>query len=390
MSVAATIPVADVGLRSANSVSPRADHVEVIPWSGLSTSDRARWNELRASQLEFVTPFFSLEFFDAVHASRGDVLVAVISAQDEVVAFLPFHRIGKVAWPAGRYFNDAHNLVMRPGTSVDWPWLLKKCGVKAYDFHALVGEQNHLPPSSFQGTTESFCALIGNDSKAFLAQLESDHRTIRRQEQKSRKMAREIGPLSVEVDCRDPLLLDQAIRWKRDQYRRTNILDLFTPDWTRDMMRHLHASQSLGIQSSGIQSSGMRGILSVLRAGDTVVATHVGMIEKDLLHYWFPTYDVQYSRYSPGTALFKEIVRAADQHGIRCIDMGYGEQPYKRKQTDTITTVRHGCVSRSMIYRNVRALRIAATAAVKQLPMKAALKHVLRKVNPDAGISKIG
>ncbi|WP_146536485.1 GNAT family N-acetyltransferase [Rubripirellula reticaptiva] len=327
-----------------------------------------------------MTPFFSLEFFDAVHASRGDVWVAVISARDEVVAFLPFHRIGKVAWPAGRYFNDAHNLVMRPGTMVDWPWLLKQCGVKAYDFHALVGEQSHLPSSSFQGTTESFCALIGNDSKAFLDQLEKDHRTIRRQEQKSRKMSREIGPLSVEVDCRDPLLLDQAIQWKREQYRRTNILDLFTPDWTREMLRHLHASQS----------SGMRGLLSVLRAGDTVVAAHVGMIENDLLHYWFPTYDIQYSRYSPGTALFKEIVRSADQHGIRCIDMGYGEQPYKRKQTDTITTVRHGCVSGSVIYRNVRALRIAATAAVKQMPMKAALKHMLRKVNPDAGISKIG
>ncbi|TWU59847.1 hypothetical protein Poly51_01200 [Rubripirellula tenax] len=358
------------------------DRVEVIPWSGLEPVARSRWEKLRATQPEFKTPFFSLAFFDAVQASRGDVLVAVMRQNNTIVGFLPFHRIGRVAWPAGRYFNDAHNVLMHPGTRLDWSWLLKQCDVKAYDFHALVGSISHVPTDSFQGYTQSFNAQIGSNSSAFLVDLEREHSTIRRQEQKTRKMARELGPLSVEIDCRDSDLLSQTIDWKRAQYRRTNILDLFMPDWTREMMRQLH--RGFGADEP------TRGLLSVLRAGDTVVAAHYGMIENDLLHYWFPTYAVEYSRYSPGTALFKEIVRKADRHGIRCIDMGYGEQPYKRKQTDTITTVAHGCVTGSTVYRNLRAIRLTATSVVKQFPMKGPLKRMLRMVKPDAGISKLG
>ncbi|QDT06205.1 hypothetical protein K227x_46130 [Rubripirellula lacrimiformis] len=357
----------------------RVDQVQVVPWGGLSDADRLRWRQLRATQSELRTPFFSLAFFDAVQASRGDVLCAVMRSGGQVVGFLPFHRINHIAWPAGRFVNDAHNVVAHPDTTFDWCWLLKECQVKAYDFHSMVGSMSNIEQVSFQGITESFRADLGNDSKQFLAGLEKQHKTIRRQEQKSRKLAREIGPISIEIDCRDPSILQQMIAWKRDQYRRTNILDLFTPEWTRNMVDQLH-------RSNGPDT---RGLLSVLRAGDTIVAAHFGMLENGLLHYWFPTYDTAFSRYSPGTALFKEIIRVADRHGIRCIDMGYGEQPYKRKQTDTITTVKHGCVTPSSVYRNMRAMRLAATNVIKQFPMKTQLKQVLRTVQPNAGISKL-
>jgi hypothetical protein len=56
-----------------------------------------------------------------------------------VSGFFPFHRTGKIATPVGRYFNDAHNVVAHPDTATDWPVLLKACGVKSYDFHALAG-----------------------------------------------------------------------------------------------------------------------------------------------------------------------------------------------------------------------------------------------------------
>ena len=58
------------------------------------------------------------------------------------------------------------------------------------------------------------------------------------------------------------------------------------------------------------------------------------MLENGLLHYSFPVYDPAYAKYSPGTALFVEIIRNAQRFGITCIDMGYGELPYKRRQTD--------------------------------------------------------
>lgn len=364
-----------------DAISPyqQVRQVDVIGWDQLDATSKARWDQIRESEPAFRSPFFSSAFSDAVHAARGDVLVALLSDGQQILGFFPFHRIGRKAVPVGRYFNDAHHVIAKANVSFDWLWLLQQCNVKAYEFHALVPQQDDLLKSYCQGTTESFSAELGNDSREFLRQLEINHRTIRRQQQKTRKMERELGPLSLEVDCRDRELLELSIQWKRNQYSRTNILDLFTPQWSRDLLRNLH-------DRSGTQT---RGIVSVLRAGDQVVATHIGMIDRSLLHYWFPSYNAQFARYSPGTALFKEIVRVASDHGIACIDMGYGEQPYKRKQTDTITTVAHGCVTPSRTYRQWKRMTKAANNALKKVPMKEQLKVVLRTIQPTAGISKL-
>ena len=357
---------------------------EVIGWDQFSGSLRDQFDMLRSTRTEFKTPFFSLGFFDAVHAARGDVEAIVIRDHDRAVGFLPFHRLGRVAVPAGRFLNDAHNVIAAPRTQVDWLWMLGSCNLKSFDFHALVGGQDEIPETSILGNTQSFEADLGTDSIAFLNSLESDHRTIRRQEQKTRKLEREIGPVTFELDCRDPKLISQAIDWKRRQYKRTNILDLFTPDWTRSLMHVLHERPAVPIHETPT-----RGILSVLRAGNHIVAMHYGMIESGMLHYWFPSYDPQFARYSPGTALFKRIVRESTEVGIHSIDMGYGEQPYKRKQTDTVTMVSHGCVSPSAPYRAWRRVSHSVSEAIKRVPMKDPIKQVVRCLHPRAGISKL-
>jgi CelD/BcsL family acetyltransferase involved in cellulose biosynthesis len=353
--------------------------VDVISWNRIDHSDRQRWQVLRQCQPEMASPFFSTSFIDAVHAARGDVLLAILEDRDGVVGYLPFHLVGHSTKPVGRFMNDAHNVIAATGTHIPWPWLLRQIGARSFDFHAMVGCTSHLETEMVYGTTPSFSASIGDDSHAFLSRLEKEHRTIQKQEQKTRKMIREVGPLRLEFDCRDFDLLEQSIRWKREQYRRTNILDLFTPDWTRRMVRHLHEV-----------SEGARGIHSVLWAGNHVVATHIGMIENDLLHYWFPTYNTEYSIYSPGTALFKAIVAESTSNGVRTIDMGYGEQPYKKKQTDTITSVAHGCVTSSRFVAMSRQAQRRLSEWIKCLPMKQTLKSILRQIKPDAGIGKLG
>jgi hypothetical protein len=69
--------------------------------------------------------------------------------------------------------------------------------------------------------------------------------------------------------------------------------------------------------------------------------------------------------------------------------MGYGEQPYKRKQTDTVTTVAYGCVTTRRLYGQWRRCASATRVLVKRVPMKHTLKRWLRRLKPDAGISKV-
>ena len=358
--------------------------VEVRSWSEFTEDLRAEWNAIRESQPELGPPFFAPEFMDAVHAARGDVRVAVLSDADGVVGFFPHHLSGRAAKPAGRFLNDAHNVLLRPATRLDWRLLLDACDATAYDFHALVGCESHLPTDSIEGRVRSFAAIMNGDSVAMLGRLKKQRRTMFKQDQKTRKMIRELGPLHFEMDCGDPQVLAQTIDWKRDQYRRTDILDLFLPDWTREMLRQLCDPA----HDSSPRDS-MRGMVSALYAGDELVAAHIGMVEGDRLHYWFPAYNIDHSIYSPGTALFQTIVEHATSAGIEIIDMGYGEQPYKLKQTDTITEVAYGCVTPSALLRCKRRIARRAKSIVKKAPMKATLKRVLRSIKPDAGIGKL-
>ena len=362
-----------------------ARSVQVVSFDELTHDQLMRWESIRSTRPEFATPFFSARFNGAVHSSRGDVDVALIHENDQTIGFLPFHRIGNVAYPAGRCFNDAHNIISDPYTRIDWLWLLGQIRARAFDFHAMMGEDlDDLGNQNYLGTIQSFSAELGDDSKAFLKTLGKQHKTVGRQPQKTRKMAREIGPVELEIDCRDPDLLEQTIRWKREQYQRTDILDLFTPDWTRQLLREYFDGET----QTEIPGNS-RGMLSVLRAGEQIVAAHYGILENGLLHYWFPAYDPTYAKYSPGTALFTAIVAEATEYGIHCIDMGYGEQPYKLKQTDQTGEVAFGCVSRSSFYRRWRNIETVAITTIKKAPMKETLKRIWRKVQPHAGISKL-
>ncbi|MEO1527741.1 MAG: GNAT family N-acetyltransferase [Planctomycetota bacterium] len=348
----------------------------------LSASQLAAWSEIRETTSGYRTPFFSNEFAASVSRSRGDVSVAVFEQDSMPVGFLPFHRIDDVGHPVGRFFNDAHNLILRDGIQVNWNQVLSALGLKRFEFHALTGATfEQYPAHACHEVIRSFRAELGQDSAAFLNQLAQDHRTIRKQGQKTRKLAREVGPVSVEFDCRCPQLLERMIEWKRQQYRRTYILDLFSPTWTTRLVKDLFDRP---------EGSDVRGVLSVLRAGDQVVAAHYGMVSQGLLHYWFPAYNPAFGLYSPGTALFCSLVEQSTEHGIDCIDMGYGEQPYKLKQTDTVSVVARGCMSHSRVYRHLRCIGTRVASMTKHLPGKQSLKRVWRTLRPDAGIAKLG
>lgn len=406
------------------------DQIQVFPFGDLCSGLIDRWEAVRSNSGLIASgkaggtpsgdilgtsrqtyPFFSPRFSAAVHAARGDVLVAVafkspVDAEippnpDDAIGFLPFHRVGGVGVPVGRFLNDAQNIVGLANEQIEWGNWLQACNVAAFDLHAIVdADPSWFSPYRLQ-KVKAFRADFMGDSLAFLRKLERDHRTIGKQGQKTRKLAREVGTLRLEIDCRCPKVLEKAIGWKRAQYQRTHILDLFLPDWTRRLIEVLHESQSDSQSKTSDENDlsseqlalfadqPLRGILSVLWAGDQAVAAHIGMIEKGQLHYWFPTYDPNFSRYSPGTALFTEIVRASTSHKIDGIDMGYGEQPYKQKQTATTSEVAFGIITTSKWQRLVYSIRQQMMVCLKQVPMKDFFKRGWRAIFPTAGIQKL-
>jgi CelD/BcsL family acetyltransferase involved in cellulose biosynthesis len=75
-----------------------------------------------------------------------------------------------------------------------------------------------------------------------------------------------------------------------------------------------------------------------------LVAAHFGIRSRRIWHWWFPAYDREFARYSPGLILLVEMMRAAEGLGLERIDLGRGEALYKRRLMTGAATVYSGCV----------------------------------------------
>ena len=86
------------------------------------------------------------------------------------------------------------------------------------------------------------------------------------------------------------------------------------------------------------------GVLTTLHAGDRLVAAHFGLRSGRRLAWWFPTYDPEFGRYSPGLALLLDLTTLACDRGIDVIDLGRGEHSYKLRVANGTDHVAQGIV----------------------------------------------
>jgi CelD/BcsL family acetyltransferase involved in cellulose biosynthesis len=85
------------------------------------------------------------------------------------------------------------------------------------------------------------------------------------------------------------------------------------------------------------------------------------MSSRNVLHWWFPSYDRELGRYSPGLALLYTMAQHANSHGVQRIELGKGDEEYKFRIATGVDQVAEGCVdvirSRLLLRRSWRAAR---------------------------------
>ena len=351
--------------------------IRIVSANALSDVTIARWNEIRRSSDSYRSPFFAPRFTQLVASIKPDVQVAEFWRGEDLVGILPFELNARgQAIPVAGAFNDAHGIICQLN-SINYSDFFKNSDLRSYRFHALAGDAEGFEPYVF-GTTASYLADLERHEQGYVSFLEKERATIFKQRRKTKKMIKDLGPLRLEFDCRDESVMQQAIALKRDQYQRTNIFDILSVDWAREMLYRFWQDTQ----------HECRGLLTALYAGDHVVAIHYGLLEGNWLHYWFPVFDPKYHQYSPGTALFLEIARKNKELGLSKIDMGYGEQSYKLKLTDTISYMPHGFIDNSPIRWWTERCRYMSMMQLKQIPFKETAKMCIRKVWPNFGASR--
>lgn len=310
--------------------------ISVVRPQELGPAEVAAWQEMQRRDPAQGNPFLSPEFAAAIGRVRPGARVAVLSDGACVTGFFPFEKrpLG-VGVPIGAGLTDCQGLVHAPGFEWDARDLLRQCGVSVFYFDHLAQEQRPFgnwvaatAPSPVIDLADGFAAYrdkLDTKSPQFLKDLA----------RRGRKLSREAGPLRHVADSRDPAALRALMTWKSDQYRRTGRTDRFARPWIVELINDL-------FEARGPHFSGR---LSVLYAGDNPVAAHFGVRSGHHLAHWFPAYDLDFGRCSPGLIQHVRMIEDSAPTGITLIDMGKGEKRYKETLKTSDLFVCEGAVT---------------------------------------------
>lgn len=297
------------------------NRIRIIPASALTTDLLVQWRAMAEHERYLNSPFFRPEYTQAVAAVRSDVEVALIEKEGELAGVFPFQRAaGGLAGNVGGRLSEFHAPMMRHMEQFDAAAVLKTAGLRRWYFDHL--PMMETPPWSYLwGTSSSPYIDLSNGADRYVAERSAaGSSTLSRLAGKQRRLERDIGDVRFEYNTTSPDVVRQLIDWKDDQHRRTGRLRIFRHQWPVALLNHL-ASDSL---------PGSPGICSALYAGDRLVAAHLGLRSDRVIHMWFPSYDVELRKYSPGLILLLKLLQEAEPHGIRRIDMGPGGESYKQ------------------------------------------------------------
>lgn len=299
--------------------------VDILRPDELDADMVAVWRGFQAADRDLQSPFFTPDFCRIVGTVRPkDTRVAVLHDQGAIQGFFAFHkqRFGRLAPLAGQ-ISDYHGVVAAPGTRPDMGLVLKAAGAKAYDFNHAPRSQSAFADHAFRETTSPYIDLSGG-FEAWADARRSNNRSFRDLGRRSRKLERDHGAITFVANDRSDLAWQSFLDWKRASLAAMGVKFILDAGWARDVAEAIRATDT----------PEFAGQTSALYAGDTCVAVHFGMRSTQTLHWWFPSYDEEYRKTSPGLILILETLKQMEAEGRRELDFGRGDQRYK---TDFMT-----------------------------------------------------
>jgi CelD/BcsL family acetyltransferase involved in cellulose biosynthesis len=296
--------------------------VTLVPGRELGSDLVRTWAEIQEANPTLASPYFHPEFTRVIAAVRVDVEVAVVEDRAQIVAFFPFQRVGaSVGEPVGGVISDYQGLICAPNFTCDPHELMRQCCLAAWNFDHLLTSQ-----SSFTAFHHNIVLSPRLDlSKGYESYVHerraSGSEQIKKAGNLMRQIEREIGPLRFVADSTDAASLERVLAWKSLQYCQTDKPDFFASGWIREAVQRIFT----------MRSDGCWGVLSLLYAGDRLVSGHFGMRSRNAWHYWFPSYDKEAAKYSPGIILLLKMAEHAPKIGVSIIDLGKGMSAYKER-----------------------------------------------------------
>lgn len=321
----------------------------------------ALWKQFCHFDPIFRSPFYHPRFTLGVAACRTDSRVAVLERGSQIIGFLPFHLVrNRVGKPIGGHLNDYHGPILAPGVAIGPAALLGAAGLDAYDFNHMPGLLEDLirgapdagmsPQMDLTGGYDAYAARKG--SSWTKAQREIGRR--------NRKAESELGPMQFRFHDPSGEIYRQLVALKNRQYARLGVRRTMDEGWAGQVLERLRT----------IDEPDFAAVVSTLHAGDRLIAAHFGLRTAELLHWWFPSYDLSLAKLGPGKNLVNQCAISAGEHGIRMIDFGKGDEDFKLHFADRHVALHQGSlVAPGSLAGAIRKGADAVLAATRRIPL---------------------
>lgn len=333
---------------------------EIKKPSELTAAERGAWVEFTDQNSTLASPYFRIEFAEAMEAARTDTRVIVARQNGELSGFLPL-QVGKVGYarPLGGPLGDVQGLIQPPGAQADPRQWLHAGGIPLLEFQSAIGVDQSWREYGKTQDGSWICDLSdGFEVYATDRQLlsPSAFKNIR---SRTRRLEKAEGGFEFCLDDDRSDVFDTMIEWKRQQYRRTQVFDVFSVGWTRTLLELILNSRT----------DRFRGTCSTLRVGGKIAAVHIGMASEKLTHYWFPAYDPGFNRLSPGLLLLVEMIKVAAASGHEGLELGPGEYRFKQELGSYQVPLWQGCVATRSAPAILRHASLALAGACESAPI---------------------
>ena len=358
-------------------------HVTIVRPHELDANHVVEWRRLQRLDPVLESPYLCPEFIQIAAQVRPGIVVAIAEEAGRPVAFLPMQVRRGVAGPVASPLSDCQAIISQHEWCGDAREMLRAARIVAYDFNhqrmqpALESYHKAVFPSPVIDLSDGFTAYVAamrergrhlaavkrthsEDAKPEANQTGRPHQTIK----KARWVQQHMGPIGFTLHEANHDTLATLIEWKRRQYQQGGevlpLLDIFSGQLDlRELLERICTTQS----------NDFAGVLSTLRIGDQLVAAHMGMRSHNVLHWWFPAYDKQFAKVSPGLILLLELSRTAAANGIREIELGPGDESYKELVANSQIMVASGFVGSASVPLWLRYLAHGAEKMAIRLPI---------------------
>lgn len=330
--------------------------VDVMAPGALDTALRVAWERLRASNADLWSPFFDIRFTQFAGRFAPHAHVAVVRRAGEIVAFLPFQgRKGGWARALGAPLADHHGMICAPDEAPDLGELVRAAGLAGFGYTGLAG-----PIQAGDAVSQVHVADMRQGLKAWQQARQHHGEHLKKAARRIRQGEREWGAMRVEATRGDTAMLARALAWKSERLTASARHDIMSTPWIRSLLEALHASADPDFHAE----------VWTLHFGDSLAAVEYGMRCGGVVHSWFPSYDLAFSKVSPGTLLMEAMIETAGARGDSRVDLGAGFDHYKKYASNALVPRGQGRVRAPGARTAVVTALDSASAMLGRLPLK--------------------